>query len=136
MKNFFNILNESKTERGRGSKEGRSAINTSKKKSHTQASKSRVRIFKSITDALRNGYMGQIFSTKDSDRLYVITKKKWGKDPEQIINGRSAKGFTPGSIPSKFSDVKKYAVRTMVRHSGTRDKSSQGEKYWKSKKKN
>ena len=46
MKNFFNILNESKTERGRGSKEGRSAINTSKKKSHTQASKSRVRIFK------------------------------------------------------------------------------------------
>lgn len=132
MKDFLDLLNETRAESGRGSKEGRQAIHNIGKRSHTNPMKSKVRVYKSITDALRNGFIGQIFSTKESDRLYVITKAKWGKDDEQIINGRSAKGFTPGSIPSSFQDVKKYSVRTMVRHSGTRDKHLQGKKYWKS----
>ena len=133
MKDFIKLLVETRAEAGRGSKEGRSAIHTSDKKAHVKASKSRVRVYKSITDALRKGYMGQIFSTTGSDRLYVITKAKWGKDDEQIINGRSAKGFSPGSIPSKFSDVRKYAVRTMVRHSGTTGKKVKSKDFWKSK---
>ena len=90
-------------------------------KTHSPTTKGRVRVYKSITYALKRGYMGEIFSTKDSDRLYVITKRKWGTDPEQIINGRSAKGFSPGSIPASFKDVKKYSVRTMFRHAGSSD---------------
>lgn len=113
------MLTEKKTEKGKGSKAGRQAIQKSEReKPHTTPGKSRVRIYNSITDALRNGYMGQIFSTKGADRLYVITKQKWGKDDEQMVAGRTAKGFSPGSIPSSFKDVKKYATRTMVRHSG------------------
>ena len=91
--------------------------------SHDNPQKSKATIYDSITDALKKGYMGQIFSTKESDRLYVITKQKWGTDDEQIINGRSAKGFTPGAIPSKFSDIKKYSIATMIRHSGGKKKS-------------
>lgn len=132
MKDIFELINEAK--KGVGSPEGLAAIRGHDKKPHTKAAKSRVRIYKSITDALKKGYMGQIFSTVGSDRLYVITKAKWGKDDEQIINGRSAKGFTPGSIPSKFQDVKKYAVRTLVRHGGATSKKLKGENYWKSKK--
>lgn len=128
-------VTEAKTEKGKGSKEGRSAIHSYKEKEHVNPSKSRVRNYSSITDALRRGYIGQIFSTKGSDRLYVITKQKWGKDKEQIINGRSAKGFTPGSIPASFKDVKKYAVRTMVRHAGATSKNLKSKKYWKSNKK-
>jgi hypothetical protein len=128
-------VQESKTEKAKGSKQGREAIQKFDKQSHANPKKSRVRVYNSITDALRRGYVGQIFSTKGADRLYVITKQKWGTDKEQIVNGRSAKGFTPGSIPSDFKDVKKYAVRTMVRHAGSSDKRFKGERYWKSKKK-
>jgi len=87
-----------------------------KKQTHSKSMKSRATVFNSITDALRKGYVGQIFSTKESDRLYVITVQKWGTDPEQIINGRSAKAFY------KYSDAKKFAVRTMIRHAGERSK--------------
>jgi hypothetical protein len=130
-----NKVRESRTEKAKGSKEGRQAIQNSGKKAHVNPKKSRVRVYDSITDALRRGYVGQIFSTKGADRLYVITKQKWGTDKEQIVNGRSAKGFTPGSIPSEFNDVKRYAVRTMVRHAGTSEKRFKGKKYWKSDRK-
>ena len=113
-----NSVKESRTEKAKGSKQGREAIQTHKEKSHSNPKKARVRVYNSITDALRRGYIGQIFSTKGADRLYVITKQKWGKDDEQMVGGRTAKGFSPGSIPSKFNDVKKYSVRTMVRHAG------------------
>lgn len=87
-----------------------------KENPHGKSMKSRVRIYKSITDALRKGHTGQIFSTLESDRLYVITVQKWGTDTEQIINGRSAKAFY------SYKDAKKFAVRTMVRHAGERSK--------------
>lgn len=142
MINFIQILKESnalverKTEKGKGSKEGRDAIQPkSMGKSHTNPVKSRVRVYNSITDALANGYVGQIFSTKNADRLYVITKQKWGKDDEQMVGGRTAKGFTPGSIPASFKDVKKYSIRTMVRHAGKGGKSAKSNKYWKSERK-
>ena len=125
-------VQESRTEKAKGSKEGREAIQKFEKKSHGNPKKSRVRVYSSITDALRRGYIGQIFSTKGADRLYVITKQKWGKDPEQIVHGRTAKGFSPGSIPSSFGDIKKYAVRTMVRHAGASKKGK--EKYFGGKK--
>jgi len=110
---------EGKHEKGKGSKAGREAIHRSGgEEAHTTPGKSRVRVYNSITDALRNGYMGQPFSTKDADRLYVITHQKWGKDKEQIINGRSAKGFS-GDVP--FKRIKQYAVDTMLRHGGKKD---------------
>jgi len=87
-----------------------------KQQPHSKTMKSRARVYKSITDALRKGYVGQIFSTLESDRLYVITVQKWGTDTEQIINGRSAKAFY------NYNDAKKFAVRTMIRHAGERSK--------------
>jgi hypothetical protein len=120
--NIINILQEM----GRGSTEGRDKM-LKGRGSKSKASKSRVRVYNSITHALKNGYVGQIFSTKDADRLYVITKQKWGKDDEQIISGRSAKGFPSGA---PFTDVKKYAVRTMLRHGKQKTKKFKGKKYW------
>jgi hypothetical protein len=130
MEDLFKILEESvqlserKTEKGRGSKEGRAAIKRTGK-THANPTKSRIVVYKSITDALRNGYMGQKFTTKNADRPYVITKQKWGKDDEQIINGRSAKGF---SSKTPFSKVDAYSKRTMMRHAGASKKSKKSKR--------
>lgn len=121
LKESADIL-ESKTERAKGSKEGRKAIQNYSSKTHTNPTKTRVRVYNSIDDALRHGYMGQMFSTKNSDRLYVVTKHKWGKSGQQNVAGRTAKGFTPGSIPSSFKRIKKYSVDTMRRHAGASSK--------------
>lgn len=126
---LLNLILESKTEKGKGSSSGRGKMLSSKGKPHTTATKSKIKIYNSIKDALCTGYVGQIFSTKGADRLYVITKRKWGKDDEQECGGRVAKGFTPGSIPSSFRDVKKYAARTMVRHG--KSTSANLKKYYK-----
>tara|TARA_R110000782_G_scaffold98086_2_gene183263 strand:+ start:261 stop:665 length:405 start_codon:yes stop_codon:yes gene_type:complete len=132
---LLNLIKEAKAESGKGSEEGRSKGLTSSKKGHAKSSKSRVKVFDSITDALKNGYVGQMFSTKNSDRLYVVTKRKWGTDDEQEVGGRVAKGFSPGSIPSKFADVKKYAVRTLLRHGKQKTGKFKSEKYWSRKQK-
>ena len=123
--NIIKVLQEM----GRGSSEGRGKM-LKGQGSKRIASKARVRVYDSITNALKNGYVGQIFSTKDANRLYVITKQKWGKDNEQIISGRSAKGF---SSSAPFSDVKKYAVRTMLRHGKQKNKKFKSKKYWSRK---
>jgi len=125
--NIISILQEM----GRGSTEGRNKM-LKGDGTKRRASKSRVRVYDSITTALKAGYVGQIFSTKDADRLYVITKQKWGKDPEQIVSGRSAKGF---SASTPFSNVKKYAVRTMLRHGKQKTAKFKSKKYWSRKQK-
>ena len=130
---LLDVIREAKASKGRGSAEGRAKM--SKKGATTKASKSRVKVYDSITSALKKGYVGQIFSTKNSNRLYVITKRKWGKDGEQEVGGRVAKGFSPGTIPSKFSDVKKYAVRTLVRHGKQSAGKFKSKKYWSRKQK-
>lgn len=130
---LLKLLSETRATIGQGSSSGRGKMLTSNKKDHTKSSKSRVKVYNSITDALSKGYVGQIFSTKNADRLYVITKQKWGKDDEQVVNGKSAKGFTPGTIPATFKDVKKYSVRTMVRHGKDRSHKAMGDAYWKTK---
>lgn len=130
--NLINLIVEAKTSVAKGSEAGREKMKASSKKSHTKSAKSRVKVYDSITDALRKGYPGQIFSTKDADRLYVITKQKWGTDPEQIISGRSAKGF---SDATPFERVKKYAVRTLLRHGKQKSKKFKSKKYWSRKQK-
>lgn len=132
--NLLSLIKETRAF-AKGSSSGRDKMLSSDKKDHTKAGKSRVKIYKSITDALKKGYEGQIFSTKNADRLYVITRRKWGKDTEQEVNGKVAKGFTPGSIPSTFKDVKKFAVRTMVRHGHQNAAKFKSNAYWKSKRK-
>lgn len=133
---LLSLIKETRATFAKGSKSGRDKglSSVSKKNPHTKSQKSRVKVYNSITDALKKGYVGQIFSTKNADRLYVITRRKWGKDDEQMVNGRVAKGFTPGTIPSSFGDVKKYSIRTMVRHGKNTSSKFKGGKYWKSKK--
>jgi hypothetical protein len=130
---LLKLLKETRATFGQGSSAGRDKMMNSGQKDHTKANKSRVKIYNSISDALKHGFEGQIFSTKNADRLYVITRRKWGKDDEQVVNGRVAKGFTPGSIPSSFKDVKKYATRTMVRYGKDKSRKSQGSDFWKTK---
>jgi len=102
------------SESGRGSPQGREAIQSTANK--TSSKKSRVFVYGSIMDALKKGKYGQIFSTKKANRLYVVTKQKWGKDPEQKYSGRVAKGFSAGKGPSSFDDIKQYSQRTVTRH--------------------
>lgn len=130
---LLKVIKETRATFGKGSVEGRGKMMSSGKKDHTKANKSKVKVYNSITDALKKGFEGQIFSTKNADRLYVITRRKWGKDDEQMVNGKVAKGFTPGSVPSSFKDVKRYAVRTMVRHGKSNQKADTSSSFWKSK---
>jgi len=94
------------------------------KKGHEGEKKSfkgRVKTYSTIKDALSGGGYGQIFTTKGANRLYVISKGKWGKKSGR---GKIAKGFTPGSSTpgSSFSSVRKHAARTTLRHGKGSDK--------------
>lgn len=121
----------------RGSESGRDKGLHAAKKDHTKSAKSRVKVYGSINQALKKGQMGQVFSTKNADRLYVITKHKWGKSGQQTVAGRTAKGFTPGSATpgATFKDIKKYSVRTKVRHGQSTQHEDKGKDFWKSKRK-
>ena len=99
---ILDLIQEVKGEFGKGG--GRkSAIaggrksDTSRSNDVTKSEKGRVTIYNSIDDALHKGFFGQIFSTTGSDRLYVITRKKWGKSGQQTVGSKTAKGFSPGS---------------------------------------
>lgn len=77
--------------------------------------KARARTYDSISQALSDGSYGDIFTTKASNRLYVVTKAKWGA---KSGHGKVAKGFTPGSSTpsSSFNSIKKHAARTKLRY--------------------
>tara|TARA_R110000744_G_scaffold252514_3_gene368278 strand:- start:2201 stop:2608 length:408 start_codon:yes stop_codon:yes gene_type:complete len=81
----------------------------------TKSRKGRVKTYPSIKVALGQGSFGQIFSTTAANRLYVISKGKWGSKSGR---GKIAKGFTPGSAtPSAdFKSIKKHAARTLLRY--------------------
>lgn len=111
---FYSIITEAKSN-VYGSKEG---IKGKGRKGVFKAQKSRVKVYPSIMTALKQGSIGDIFSTDGSERLYVITKQKWGKDDDQQVAGRVAKGFTPGSAtPSAdWKSIKKHSIRTKMRY--------------------
>jgi 5-deoxy-D-glucuronate isomerase len=118
---LFNIL-EDRAESGKGSKKGREKYTSregAKGKGAVKSGKSRVRIFATIAKALEHGHVGQVFSTKGSDRLYVVSKAGWGKKS----SGKIAKGFTPGSSTpsSDWKSVKAHAVRTALKHGKTKN---------------
>ena len=112
---FLSIINEAKGSEVYGSKEGTKGKNRS---GVTKSQKSRVKVYPSIMSALRAGQIGDIFSTDGSERLYVISKQKWGTDKDQVVAGRIAKGFTPGSATPSASwpSIKKHSVRTKLRY--------------------
>ena len=111
---LYSLITEAKSN-VYGSKEGTKGKG---RKGVFKAQKSRVKVYPSIMTALKQGSIGDIFSTDGSERLYVITKQKWGKDDDQQVAGRVAKGFTPGSAtPSAdWSSIKKHSVRTKLRY--------------------
>jgi len=119
---LFNIL-EDRAESGQGSSKGREKYTSrkgAKEKGATKAVKGRVRVFATIADALQKGKVGQVFSTKGADRLYVISRAGWGKKS----SGKIAKGFTPGSSTpsSDWKSVKAHSVRTALKHGSTKSK--------------
>ena len=111
---FLSIINEAKSDVF-GTKEGTKGRNRA---GVTKSQKSRVKVYPSIMSALRAGQIGDIFSTDGSERLYVISKQKWGTDKDQVVAGRIAKGFTPGSATPSASwpSIKKHSVRTKLRY--------------------
>ena len=126
---FLSLINEAKGSKVFGSKEGTKGR---KRSGVVKSEKSRAKEYPSIMTALKMGKFGDIFTTDGSSRLYVITKRKWGKDTEQAVGSKVAKGFTPGSAtPSAdFKSIKKHAVRTKIRYGGGVDKKTR-EKYGK-----
>ena len=74
-----------------------------------------MKTYDSIKKALSAGHVGQIFTTTGADRLYVISKGKWGSKSGR---GKIAKGFTPGSSTpsSDFKSVKAHSIRTSLKH--------------------
>jgi len=110
----------------RGSKEGRKTYTSKEgaKRDTKKAFKGRVRTYGSIKNALSDGKYGDIFTTKAANRLYVVSKGKWGKKSGK---GKIAKGFTKGSAtPSAdWGSVKKHAARTVLRYGKGSDKLAQ-----------
>lgn len=81
------------------------------KKGKLDAKKAKVRTFPSISDALGNSNYGQIFTTPQSDRIYVITRGTWGdKSADKVVKG--FKATTP------FSQILGYSKRTKAKHGG------------------
>ena len=83
------------------------------KRGETEAKKSKVRKFPHISDALNAASFGTVFTTPQSDRIYVITRGTWGKKSKSKV----VKGF-PLSTP--YEEIIAYSKRTRVKHgSGT-----------------
>lgn len=110
----------------RGSRAGREvyASKEGTKRNVKKSFKSRAITYNTISDALKSGSYGQIFTTKAAGRLYVISKGKWGAKSGR---GKIAKGFTPGSsTPSSgWDSIKKHAARTLLRYGSGSDKLAQ-----------
>ena len=116
-------LTEGRAEKGQGSKAGREKYSSGKGtgSKSVKSRKSRVRIFPTIKGALKSAApYGTMFSTRSADRLYVISRKKWGTDKESQVGVRIAKGFTPGSATPNASwpSIKSHSIRTSIRHGG------------------
>ena len=109
--NLFDLLTEGGKPKTDAAKDKKGAV---------KVSKSRVRVYATIAKALEQGYIGQMFSTKGADRLYVISKSGWGEKSK----GKIAKGFTPGSSTpsSDFKSVKAHSMRTSLKHGTTSSK--------------
>jgi len=89
---------------------------TPSKKGETEAKKSRIPTYKSINHALNTGDYGLIFTTPQSDRIYVVTRGTWGEKSKSKV----VKGF---ALSTSMDKIKKFAKRTKVKHGGTSSQS-------------
>lgn len=111
---LIDLLQESRFGGGRGSDVGRSVFASKKgtTRQKVKTTKSRVKVFKSISKALAASDYGSIFSTVASDRIYVVTRPTWG-EKSRDQGTKVAKGFAAGT---PFSEIKGYSVRTRKKH--------------------
>ena len=111
---IINLLNEKDSSESSASKPSAS-------KDISKSRKGRVKTYSTIRDALASGQYGEMFSTRSANRLYVISKGKWGAKSGR---GKIAKGFTPGSAtPSaEWGSVKDHAARVGHKHGGKKAK--------------
>ena len=82
------------------------------KKGEVESKKSKIPSYESIHIALRAQDYGTIFTTPQSDRIYVITKGTWGEKSDDKV----VKGF---SLDTDMAKIKLYAKRTRVKHGGS-----------------
>ena len=78
-----------------------------------QSKKSKVKIMPSIKDGTRSTPPGGVFSTPKSNRIYVVTKHKWGHKKPISGNNNVYKGF---SADTPIEDIKGFADRTKERY--------------------
>ena len=77
----------------------------SKKHGRTTSAKSRVQSYPYIRVALKTADFGAIFTTPQSDDIYVITRGTWGdKSGNKVV-----KSFRPDT---PHSEIKGYSKRT------------------------
>jgi hypothetical protein len=115
-----------------------------KTSSKAKAKKSHIPVFSTIKTALKSGKVGpgDLFSTKGSDRIYMVTAKPWGdgadKETAQTHNGLTAKGFSGGGDQSPTSTsiktLKKVSKRAKER-AGIEKKTKEGEHHHSRKEK-
>ena len=82
------------------------------KQGEVESKKSKIPSFESIHKALGTQDYGTIFTTPQSDRIYVITKGTWGEKSDSKV----VKGF---SLATDMAKIKTYAKRTRVKHGGS-----------------
>ena len=82
------------------------------KKGEVESKKSKIPSFESIHKALGSQDYGTIFTTPQSDRIYVITKGTWGEKSDDKV----VKGF---ALSTDMAKIKLYAKRTRVKHGGS-----------------
>lgn len=82
------------------------------KEGEAEAKKSKIPSFKSIGQALKASDYGQIFTTPQSDRIYVITRGTWGEKSSNKV----VKGFP---LSTDMAKIKTYSKRTKVKHGGS-----------------
>ena len=82
------------------------------KKGEVESKKSKIPSFESIHTALKSQDYGTIFTTPQSDRIYVITKGTWGEKSDDKV----VKGF---ALKTDMDKIKLYAKRTKVKHGGS-----------------
>lgn len=82
---------------------------TSEKHGRTTAAKAKVKSFPYIRVALQQADFGTIFTTPQSDDIYVITHGTWGdKSSNKVV-----KSFKPDT---SHAEIKGYSQRTKVKH--------------------
>lgn len=79
------------------------------KEGETESKKAKVRKYPSIGDALNTASYGAIFTTPQSDRIYVITRGTWGSKSKSKV----VKGF---SLDTPYEEIVGYSKRTRGKH--------------------